>query len=159
MSKDNFLFKSKKLFLWVNLRLYYTTAQSHPENNFFDIRSKKKFLQIEESFIDSKIFSLMYTNLFLWAKENSFELTKLSLIERDFFFDRISKKCFFDSKKLLSQCIYFFSSKKKKQSRNFLESKKLFFGRIAMHKFCWFKEIFFESKKLFSGCISPLFHE
>ena len=31
------------------------------------------------------------------------ELLKLPLIQRHFFFDRISKKCFFDSKKLFSQ--------------------------------------------------------
>ena len=31
----------------------------HPENIFFDIRSKKKFLEIEESFVGSKTFSLM----------------------------------------------------------------------------------------------------
>ena len=37
-------------------------------------------------------------------KEKFFEVTKLSLIQRNFFFDRISKKCFFDSKKLFSQC-------------------------------------------------------
>ena len=50
----------------------------HPENSFFqskkhffDIRSKKKFLLIEESFVDSKKCSLM-----------------------NFFFDRISKKLF-----------------------------------------------------------------
>ena len=45
--------------------------------------------------------------------------------------------------------IYFFNSKKKKQSRDFFESKKLFFDRIAKHKFVWFKEISFEAKKLF----------
>ena len=36
-------------------------------------------------------------------KENFFELTKLSLFQRNFFFDRISKKCFFDSMKLFFQ--------------------------------------------------------
>ena len=44
------------------------------------------------------------TNLFLWIKEHFFKLTKLSLIQRNFFFKRISKKCFNDSKKLFSQC-------------------------------------------------------
>ena len=47
---------------------------------------------------------------FLWSKEIDlftlkkffFETTQLSLIQRNFFFDRISKKCFFDSKKLFS---------------------------------------------------------
>ena len=74
----------------------------HPENSFFgskkhffDIRSKKKFLLIEESFVDSKTFSLMSTNLFLWIKEIFFELTKLSLIQRNVFFDSIPKKLFF----------------------------------------------------------------
>ena len=36
----------------------------HPENSFFDIRSKKKFLSIEESFVDSKKFSLIQRNFF-----------------------------------------------------------------------------------------------
>ena len=36
----------------------------------------------------------MQTNLFLLMKENVFELTKLSLLQRHFFFDRISKKPF-----------------------------------------------------------------
>ena len=46
----------------------------------------------------------MYTNLSLWIKENLFQLTKLSLIQRNVFFNRITKKCFFGSKKLFSQC-------------------------------------------------------
>ena len=37
-------------------------------------------------------------------KENFFGLTKLCLIQRNLFFDRMSKKYFFDSKKLFSQC-------------------------------------------------------
>ena len=39
--------------------------------------------------------------------------------------------------------IYFYNSKKKKQSWNFLKLKKLFFGRIAMHsekRLNWLKE-------------------
>ena len=72
------------------------------QNSFFDIQTKKKFLSIEESFVDSKTFSLMLTNLFLWMKDISFELTKLSLIHRNFVLESISKKCFFDSKKLFS---------------------------------------------------------
>ena len=40
-------------------------------------------------------------------KEKFFELSKLSLIQRNFFFDRISKKCFSDAKKLFSQCRIF----------------------------------------------------
>ena len=40
-------------------------------------------------------------------QRKTFELTKFSFIQRNFFFDRISKKCFFDSKKLISQCLYF----------------------------------------------------
>ena len=56
-------------------------------------------------------------NLFLWIKENFFELTKLSSIKKNFFFDRISKKCFFDSKKLFSHCTF----------SAFFKWKKLFF--------------------------------
>ena len=48
------------------LRLTGNFAIIRPENSFFeskkhffDIRSKKKFLWIEESFFDSKTFSLM----------------------------------------------------------------------------------------------------
>ena len=41
-------------------------------------------------------------NLFLWIKKKLFELTNLSLIQK-FFYDRISKKRFFDSKKLFLQ--------------------------------------------------------
>ena len=74
------------------------------KNNFFDIRSKKKFLWIEESFVDSKKNSLLLTNLFHCFKGINFELTKISLIQRNFFFNRKSKKCFFDLKKLFSQC-------------------------------------------------------
>ena len=44
--------------------------------------------------------------------------------------------------------------RKNKETKNFSNSKKLFFERIAMHQFVWFKEIVFESKKLFSGCAS-----
>ena len=47
---------------------------------------------------------------------------------------------------------HFNNSKRKKQSRNFFKSKKLFFDRIAKHKFIWYKEICFELKKIFSGC-------
>ena len=46
---------------------------------------RKKFLWIEEGFLDSKKFSLMWTNLFLWIKEHFYELTKFSLIQRNVF--------------------------------------------------------------------------
>ena len=48
--------------------------------------------------------------------------------------------------------IYSLNSKKKEKLRNFFELRKIFFNRIGMHNFVWFKEILFELKKLFSGC-------
>ena len=74
------------------------------ENSFFDLRSKKKFLWIKESFNNSKKISLIQRNRFVYIKEKIFKSTKLSSIQRNFFFDLISKKCFFDSKKLFSGC-------------------------------------------------------
>ena len=81
----------------------------HPEKSFFeskkhlfDIRSKKKCLWIKECCVYSKKFSLIQRNRFVYIKENAFESINLSSIQRNFFFDRISKKCFFDSKKLFS---------------------------------------------------------
>ena len=47
---------------------------------------------------------LIQRNIFVYIKENLLESTKLSSIQRNFFFDRISKKCFFNSKKLFSGC-------------------------------------------------------
>ena len=52
---------------------------------------------------------LIKRNRFVYIKENFFESTKLSSIQRKFFFDRISKKCFFDSEKLFVEAICFFS--------------------------------------------------
>ena len=45
---------------------------------------------------------MIQTNRFVYIKEHFFESTKLSWIQRNFYFDRISKKCFFDSKILFS---------------------------------------------------------
>ena len=41
---------------------------------------------------------------------------------------------------------------RKKKSRNFFESQKLFFARIAMHKSVWLKKKLYQLNKLFSGC-------
>ena len=68
------------------------------KKNFLYLRSKKKFLWIKESFVNSKKCSLIQRNKFVYVKENFFESTKLSSIQRNFFFDRIS----IDSKKLFS---------------------------------------------------------
>ena len=46
----------------------------------------------------------MQRNRFVYIKENYFESTKLSSIQRNFFFERVLMKCFFDSKKLFSGC-------------------------------------------------------
>ena len=70
-----------------------------------NIRSKKKFLWIVENFVDSKKFSLTQRNRFVHIEEIFFESTRLSSIQRNFFFDRILKKCFFDSNKLFSGCL------------------------------------------------------
>ena len=48
--------------------------------------------------------SLIQRNRFVCIKEHFFESTKLYSIQRNFFFDRISKKISFDSKKLFSEC-------------------------------------------------------
>ena len=40
--------------------------------------------------------SLNWGNRFIYIKENVFESTKLSSIQRNFFIDHILKKCFFD---------------------------------------------------------------
>ena len=55
-------------------------------------------------FYEFKKISLIQRNRFVYIEENFFESTKLSSIQRNFFFDRISEKCFFDSKKLFSGC-------------------------------------------------------
>ena len=120
----------------------------HSENSFFyskkhssNIGSKKKFIWIEESFVDSKKFSLIQTNLFLWIKDNFFESTKLSSIKSNFFFDPILKKCFFDSKKLFSQCvllefIYSVLLIHTKRMLSKFESVKIYWLSV---KFDWFK--------------------
>ena len=102
--------KINKLYLKILKKLMYVPKMPpHWENSFFeskkhfsDIRSKKKFLWIKESFVNSKKNSLIRWNLFIYIKEKFFEPTKLSLIQRNVFFDRISNKYFFDSKKLFS---------------------------------------------------------
>ena len=64
------------------------------------------FLRIKEKFFESTKLSLtVYQgNRFVHIKENFFESTKLSSIQRKFLFDHISKKCFFDPKKLSFGC-------------------------------------------------------
>ena len=47
---------------------------------------------------------MIQRNRFICIKENFFESKKLSSIPRNIFFDRISKKFFFDLKKLFSGC-------------------------------------------------------
>ena len=63
------------------------------EKHFFNIRLRKKFLQIKENFDDSKKYSLMKKNLFLWIKD-FLNQQNLFLIQRQFFLNRILKKCF-----------------------------------------------------------------
>ena len=48
---------------------------------------------------------MIQRNRFVYIKEHFFQSTKLLSIQRNFFFDRISKKCFSDAKKLCSGCI------------------------------------------------------
>ena len=74
--------------------LYWESSFFESKKHFFDIRSKKKFLRIKESYVNSKKFSLIQWNRFVYIKENFFESTKLSFIQRNFFFDHRSKKLF-----------------------------------------------------------------
>ena len=85
--------------------LHWENSFFESKEHFFDIRSKKKFLWIKESFVNSKKLSLIQRNRFFHIKENFSESTKLSSVQRNFFFDHTSKKCFFDSKKLFSVCV------------------------------------------------------
>ena len=89
----------------------------------------------------------------LWSKDiDSFTLKNTFLNQQNFLQFKAIFCLTVYKKKLFSGCTHFFDSKrKKKQSRNFFKSKKLFFYRIALSKFIWFKVIIFESKKLFSG--------
>ena len=72
----------------------------HWKHSFFDIRSKKEFLRIKESFVNSTKISLIQRNRFVYIKDIFFESIKLFSIQRNFFIDRISKKLFFG-------CIHF----------------------------------------------------
>ena len=84
----------------------------HPELTQWICTPRKQFLwytvkeQISLHWRKFCWFKKIFFNLnksISWDQRNFFELTKLSLIQRNLFFDRISKKCFFDSKKLFSQ--------------------------------------------------------
>ena len=70
---------------------------------------RKNFFELKKVLLIQKKISLIQRNRFLYIKENVFESTKLFSIQRNFFFDCISKKCFFDSKKLFSGCLSFTS--------------------------------------------------
>ena len=80
-------------------------------------------------------------------------LILLSLKEDNFFFKlkRISLWVILRIYYATAQTFISLIQRKRKQSRNFFKSKKIFFDRITMHKFVWFKEILFKSKILFSG--------
>ena len=82
---------------------------------------RKQFLWIKESFVNSKKISLTQRNRFVYIKENFFESIKFCLIQRNLFFDRILKKCCFDSKKMFSGCNPCYTQKK-----YLMEWKKLF---------------------------------
>ena len=103
---------------------------------------------------------ISFKKIFIWFKYNTGKNLRTNLFN---FITLNEDKFFFKLKKIsllialhMHLCdradIHFLNSKKKKQSRNFIKSKKLFFDRIAMHKFVWLKVMFFESKKLSSGC-------
>ena len=80
---------------------------------------RKQFLWIKETFLWYMVKEKISLNWkkFCWFKNiffnvnksisldqrKFFELTELFLIQRNFFFDGVLKKCFFDSKKLFSQ--------------------------------------------------------
>ena len=68
---------------------------------------QQNFLQFKEIFsltVYKRNVSFLQGNKFVYIKENFFESTKISSIQRNLFFGRITKKCFFDSKKLFSGC-------------------------------------------------------
>ena len=81
---EHFWYFEKLLFRKIKVVILITdSAQKdlHWENSFFDkYTSKKKFLRIKESFINSKIFCLMQRIRFVYIKETFFESTKLSSI-------------------------------------------------------------------------------
>ena len=54
---------------------------------------RKNFFEIK-SFVNSNKFSMIQKNRFLNIKENFFKSIKLSSIQRNLFFDRISEKLF-----------------------------------------------------------------
>ena len=64
--------------------------------------NQEKYLVESILLIKKFFFNVNKSNLRI--EEHFFESTKLSLIKRNFFLDRILEKCFYDSKKLSSQC-------------------------------------------------------
>ena len=95
---------------------------------------KKKFLWIKESFVNSEKFSLIQKNRFIYINEHFFESTKLSSIQRNFFFDSISKKCFFESKKLflgpdVLYCLFLYYPK--------FQTDNLWSEKIILHELYW----------------------
>ena len=120
---------------------------------------KETFLWVNDSFVDSKKFSLIQRNRFIYIKKNFFALTKISSIQRNVFFDRISKKCFFDSKKLISQCCCITLGKKiwlNQRTCNFL---LLFQQKYLLNQLKFFfdrTKILLEQQKKITGCISTI---
>ena len=123
---------------------YVTDSVLHssetPEKSFFD--SKKNFVELNK-------FVHCYTvkEKFLWFKE----------ISCSFFFFKLKRIFLWVALRMyLATAQTFISSiQRKKQLRNFFKSKKLFFSRIAIHKFIYFFKICFESKKILSRCRFP----
>ena len=71
-------------------KILFCSKSMHWENSFFE--SNKHFVDIRSK------------QKFLWIKKRFMNWKKLSSIRSNFFFDRISQKCFFDSKKVFSGC-------------------------------------------------------
>ena len=95
-------FKTFSKLVWNNSKwLGIVLIFSHWENSFFEskkyffnMRSEKIFLWIEESYVNSKKISLIQRNRFVYIKENVFESTKFFSIQRKFCFECISKEKF-----------------------------------------------------------------
>ena len=93
-------------------------------NIFLICGQRKTFFEIKKVLSIKKIFFLIQWNRFVYIKENFFESTKLSSIQRNFFFDC---KCFLDSKKLFSEWGYRSAvSKYPHKSVNFCNFHKIF---------------------------------
>ena len=96
--------------------------------NFFEL---KKVLLIKKKFLRSKKIDLFTLKIFFLIRQNYLQF-------KEIFFYRISKKCFFDSKKLFSGCWKF-------KFYSIIHSEKIFDcikKIICLNHFLWCQEMF-----------------